>query len=190
MAKLNKSQKALLTAITEATKGEQGFMFVSELDAEYLVEAGVIEVNGDMKDEAGNVAARSLDVSTTTKTESKAVPVSKFEIESGIEVPVKGRSGAGRSSVYPFEALEVGQSFFVPNGEGMEDAYKSMSSTVSSANSRYSEEIPGETKVNRKGATVPATRQTRQFTHARAEKDGVQGTRVFRVAVDGESDKA
>lgn len=188
MAKLNKAQKALLAEIVEATKGEAGYKFVSELEAEYLREAGLIEVNGDMRDEAGNVAARAIEAATTTTT--KAAPVSKFEIETGIEVPTKAtRSGAGRSSVYPFEALEVGQSFFVAN-EGDKDAYKSMSSTVSSANARFTEEVTGETRVNRKGKTVPVTKQLRHFMHVRAEKDGVQGTRVFRVAVDGESDQA
>lgn len=187
MATLKKAQKALLAEIVEATNdAAQGFKFVSQLDAEYLLEAGLIEVNNEMQDEAGNVAARA--VQTTTPT--KAAPVSKFEIESGIEVPTKAtRSGAGRSSVYPFEALEVGQSFFVAN-DGDKDAYKSMSSTVSSANARFTEEVEGETRVNRKGKTVPVTKQLRHFMHVRAEKDGVQGTRVFRVAVDGESDKA
>lgn len=186
MATLKKAQKALLAEIVEATNGEAGYKFVSQLDAEYLLEAGLIEVNNEMQDEAGNVAARAVQTTTSTK----AAPVSKFEIETGIEVPTKAtRSGAGRSSVYPFEALEVGQSFFVAN-EGDKDAYKSMSSTVSSANARFTEEVEGETRVNRKGKTVPATRQLRHFMHVRAEKDGVQGTRVFRVAVDGEADQA
>lgn len=186
MAKLNKAQKALLAEITEATNGEPGYKFVSQLDAEYLLEAGLIEVNNEMQDGEGKVAARAVNTTNTTK----AAPVSKFEIETGIEVPTKAtRSGAGRSSVYPFEALEVGQSFFVAN-EGEKDAYKSMSSTVSSANARFTEEVEGETRVNRKGKTVPVTKQLRHFMHVRAEKDGVQGTRVFRVAVDGESDKA
>lgn len=188
MAKLNKSQKTLLAEIVEATKGEAGFKFISELDAEYLRDAGLIEINSDMHDEAGNVAARAIQLETTTPT--KAASVSKFEIETGIEMPAKTtRSGAGRTSVYPFDDLEIGQSFFVPNEEG-KDAYKSMSSTVSSANARYTEEVPGETRTNRKGVTVPATRQLRQFTHARSTKDGVEGTRVFRVPVDGESDNA
>ncbi|QZA70439.1 hypothetical protein AH03_25 [Erwinia phage AH03] len=188
MAKLNKSQKALFEAIKAATNGAEGFKFISQLDAEYLVEAGLIEVNNEMTDADGNVAARA--VAETTPETNKAAPVSKFEIESGIEIPKKSSRGAGRASVYPFDSLEVGQSFFVGNSAEVEDAYKSMGSTVSSANARYAEEIPGETKTNRKGNVVPATKQTRQFMHVRAEKDGVQGTRVFRVAVDGEADQA
>lgn len=185
--KLNKAQKALFEAIKTSP---DGFKYISQLDAEYLVEAGLIEVNTEMTDSEGNVAARA--VVTETKPQINTVTtVSKFEIESGIQVPTQKRApGAGRASVYPFEHLEIGQSFFVPNSETMEDAYKAMSSTVSSANARYSEEIPGETKVNRKGNTVPATRPTRLFVNTRAEKDGVAGSRVFRVALDGEGDQA
>ena len=187
MAKLTKAQKTLLEEIKNSA---EGFKYISQLDAEYLVEAGLIEVNSEMTDTEGNVAARAVSAEPETKKVTQVV--NKFEIESGIKIPEKQTRapGAGRASVYPFEHLEIGQSFFVPNSETMEDAYKAMSSTVSSANARYSEEIPGETKVNRKGNEVPATRPTRLFINTRGEKDGVAGSRVFRVALDGEGDQA
>ena len=41
-----------------------------------------------------------------------------IEIENGIPIPAPKRPGAGRKCIYPFAALEVGQSFFVPNQPG------------------------------------------------------------------------
>jgi hypothetical protein len=41
-----------------------------------------------------------------------------IEIENSIPIPATKRPGAGRRGTYPFAALEVGQSFFVPNQPG------------------------------------------------------------------------
>jgi hypothetical protein len=70
--------------------------------------------------------------------------------------------------------MEVGQSFFV------DKSAKNLASTVSSANARFAEEIAGETRVDRKGNTVPKTKQTRSFIVRSVEENGVKGSRIWR----------
>lgn len=109
-------------------------------------------------------------------------------IAKGIEMP--GRTRAPSAAKYPFDALEIGDSFFIADSEVANgDAYKTMASTISGTNARYSEET-GETRPNRKDAskTVAVRRQLRQFEHRRWTEEGVTGARVWRVEVDTDSD--
>lgn len=176
-----------------------------------LIESGDVEVNPDMKDEYGNIATRATtkhvqesnqvtDSTNTAVSQGPAVAaVAKpvFEVESNVAIPekVKGASTglrAGRTPIYPFDALEIGQSFFVPN-KGDKSAAKAMASTVAGANARFTEEVEGQTRVNRKNNTVPVTKQLRKFKIFDTERtvtadDGTasvqKGARVFRVALD------
>ncbi len=72
---------------------------------------------------------------------------------------------------YPFEQLEIGQSFFVPVSEDKPNPAKSLASTVTSANDRHAYEIEGETMVNRKGETVPKKGFNKRFI-VRPVEDG------------------
>ena len=105
-----------------------------------------------------------------------------FKIEDGIPVPtISGRGRGG--NVYPFDQLEVGQSFFVANSEDKPNAAKSLASTVSSATARYAvASEDGATKTNKKGETVPVMVKTRKFVVRRVEENGVKGARVWRTA--------
>ena len=167
-----------------------------------LVEAGLVEINPAMVNEAGEIATRatqagieSLDSgaivvgNATTEANSAIAETGKtekvksmFKIEDSIPVPTI--SGRGRGvNVYPFDRLAVGQSFFVPNSEDKPNAAKSLASTVSSATARYA--VPaedGSTKTNKKGEVVPVMVKTRKFVVRRAEEDGVKGARVWRTA--------
>ena len=80
--------------------------------------------------------------------------------------------------MYPFDALNVRQSFFVPNTEDKPNAAKSLASTVSSATARYAEVVEGQFKTNKKGEQVPVTRETRKFVVRSVEG----GARVWRTA--------
>ena len=75
---------------------------------------------------------------------------SGFALITGAELPASKRRGGGGGSgapqKYPFDEMEVGQSFFVAADEKHPDPVKSLGSTISSANMRYAEET-GETKV-------------------------------------------
>ena len=167
-----------------------------------LGEAGLVEINPAMVNEAGEIATRatqagieSLDSgaivvdNATTEANSAIAETGKTEkvktmLQIEDNVPVPAISGRGRGgNVYPFDQLAVGQSFFVANDESKPNAAKSLASTVSSATARYA--VPaedGSTKTNKKGEVVPVMVKTRKFVVRRAEEDGVKGARVWRTA--------
>ena len=161
-----------------------------------LVEQGLVEINPGMVDENGNVATRatqkgieSLDngnsnADNTSEATSETGVTAKtekvktmFQIEDNVPVPaISGRGRGGET--YPFEQLQVGQSFFVPNSEDKPNAAKSLASTVSSATARYAvADAEGKTKTNKKGETVPVMVETRKFIVRSVEG----GARVWRT---------
>ena len=167
-----------------------------------LVEAGLVEINPAMVNEAGEIATRATqagieslgsgaivvdnatseansEIAETGKTEKVK---SMFKIEDSIPVPTI--SGRGRGvKVYPFDQLEVGQSFFVANDESKPNAAKSLASTVCSATARYAvASEDGATKTNKKGEVVPVMVETRKFVVRSVEENGVKGARVWRTA--------
>ena len=180
----NKSKTAPafdLAAIIAATNSGS-FVYTSpEAHASALAE-GLVEVNPSMTNEAGELATRatakgieSMNAPQTPAAAPAAKPT--FAIEDSIELaPVTGRGRGGET--YPFDQLNVGQSFFVPNSAEKPNVAKSLASTVSSATRRYAEEIPGETRTDRKGNVVPALKETRKFVVRAVEG----GARVWRTA--------
>ena len=177
-------------------------MFVPESVYAPLVEAGLVEINPSMTDDNGNVATRatqagieSLDngetignnstseaTSATAETGKTEKVKTMFKIEDSIPVPtISGRGRGG--NVYPFDQLEVGQSFFVANSEDKPNAAKSLASTVSSATARYAvASEDGATKTNKKGEVAPVMVETRKFVVRSVEENGVKGARVWRTA--------
>lgn len=180
-----KTAAALDMAAIIAATNSGSFVYTSpEAHASALAD-GLVEVNPTMTNEAGELATRATAKgiesmnAPQTPAAAAATPAAKptFAIEDGIELaPVSGRGRGGET--YPFDQLNVGQSFFVPNSAEKPNVAKSLASTVSSATRRYAEEIPGQTRVDRKGNTVPAIKETRKFV-VRAV-DG--GARVWRTA--------
>lgn len=187
-----------LAQIVEATQAGT-ILYTSAADHAPLIALGHVEVNPGMANEAGHLATRATPAGIEAVRAALAQPAAsaspKVSFDIAPAVPLPSPSGRGRVagvSVYPFDKLEIGQSFFVPNTAERPDAAKSMASTVSSANARYAEEIPGQTKTNRKGETVPATKQNRQFVlRARTADEerkagfdhGKDGVRIWRVEV-------
>lgn len=173
-----------LAAVIKATEAGS-FVYTSpEAHAKALAD-GLVEVNPSMANEAGELATRataqgieSMNASQTpASTPAPAASKPQFAIEDGIALaPVTGRGRGGET--YPFDQLQPGQSFFVPNSADKPNVAKSLASTVSSATRRYAEEIPGETRVDRKGNTVPAIKETRKFVVRAVEG----GARVWRTA--------
>lgn len=87
---------------------------------------------------------------------------------------------------YPFEQLNVGQSFFVPNTEFRPEAVKTMQSAVTSANNRFAEKT-GEKRINRGGKEVDVLKLVRKFdvraeTVTGADGKEISGARVGRIA--------
>lgn len=211
--KLTQTSITLLAAIISATdaNGENsacGYVAASYPAGKALIEAGLIEVNESVKNDQGEVGARptaagreyaktgmvatSDDAGNAAASggTAEAKPRKAFVIEDAVPLPPKTR--APIEQLYPFDALSIGQSFFVSNDDVKSGkAYHSMQSTVNSANGRYSEET-GETRPNRKNPekTVAVRRQLRKFEIRHDMKDGVAGARVFRVAVEETEDNS
>lgn len=89
-------------------------------------------------------------VASLATAPAAVVSTSQFAIMSGVVLPESKRGnrggGAGAPKKYPFDALEVGQTFFVPATAADPDPVKKLGSTISSANMRYAEKT-GQTKV-------------------------------------------
>lgn len=84
-----------------------------------------------------------------------------YEIEDGVPLlpDARGRAlGGGSSALYPWDTMKVGQSFFVPETKAKQIGLSSCASTWSC----------------RHGGKV-------KFATRKCEKDGVPGTRVWRI---------
>lgn len=126
--------------------------YISKDDGMPLLKAGLIQVDINQTDAVGNALVALTEagvkmVGNSTPTGAVA-PVSPYAILSGVQLPVSKRGfakGGGAPTQYPFDKLEVGQSFFVPVSEKHPNPVKTLGSTVSAQNFKYSEET-GETE--------------------------------------------
>jgi len=140
---------------------------------------------------------------------------SKFSVDTGVSIPKITRGGSNnlkpRESEYPFEAMEIGQSFHVPTSADDAEPHKRMASNVSAANRRFERKLVPEVmqtvtrkKLSKDQAgnpiigydgkkvyeqyqeTIAQTEETRKFIARRVDSTDPQGpgVRVFRVALD------
>lgn len=166
----------LLKQIKDATESDVGFMFVGAA-AQSLQAEGLIEINGEMMDNDGNVAARITQKGVDSMSATKQVvafpvqsapaaavtaPTSAFKIVTGVEIPTSKR-GAKGDRRYPFDDLPVNGSFFVPATAEMPEPVKKLGSTVSSATARYSVPDGEATRTTKNGEVVQKMKPTRQF---------------------------
>lgn len=145
---------ALLEALKTATDGGS-FLYISPNDdANALLTGGLISVDqaNINPQNAEQAAATITDAGRAVlapKPASDPIVGSSFTLMSNIPLPEAKRGkggGAGAPSKYPFDTMEIGNSFFVPVSADMPDPVKTMQSTVSSTNLRFSEET-GQTKT-------------------------------------------
>jgi len=211
MSNLSKAQIAKLGEIVEATRaGEPGFVYMTEKSVKILLDAEYVECNTQMTDgnkvavratksgadaydaaqaEGANAPDETVTDGTPTAPNEGTRPMNTFNIDNAVPIPAIKRSGAA-TSIYPFDALAVGQSFFVPATEDMPNPGKSLASTVSSASKRYATET-GTRTINRKNkesgemeaVEVPAYTYERKFMVRTVEENGVKGARVWRIEV-------
>lgn len=147
---------ALLQSIAKAT-AENNVVYVNKSEGEPLLAKALIVVNLEMPDpnDASRVASRITDTgleylkNMTNAQATKPVEAAStgFAIITNAVLPAskRGNKGGGAPTIYPFEQMEIGQSFFVPKSEKHPDPVKTLGSTVSSANMRFAEET-GQTK--------------------------------------------
>lgn len=195
-------EKLSLAAVVNC--GEPGYIFTFPDEHAELLALGYVQVNPELKDANGTIATAAtqagIDFINSQNGEPDASKEVKtmdaFVIETSSEMPVTGNRGGGRSTVYPFDQLPapvpgadgklVYANFFVPGTEDKPDPVKSLASTVSSANLRFSSPDPsGKTRVvsrgPNKGGVVPALVYSRKFKITEGEKDGVKGARIWRI---------
>lgn len=173
---------------------EMGYTFRKPEELTEPERLGFVEVNRTVCDEKDTMFAARItptgmdfaELTLKTKDEEsqpakseKETKMTEIQIETATIPEVKRARGRKPGQCkYPFDALEVetNNSFFIADQEG-KPAIKTVSPSVAEANRRYSEPVEGETRVNRKGNVVPATRQLRKFIVRKVEG----GARVFRV---------
>lgn len=150
--------KTLLKAIVAATASGNHY-FVSQDEGKPLLghNPPLIVVNFDiMQGDKAASKATDVGIAMVNGNSAAAAPAaatavgSAFSIMKGVELPASRRGAGlhgGAPKKYPFEGMEVGDSFFVAVSEDTPNPLKTLGSTVSSANMRYAEEIPGETRT-------------------------------------------
>lgn len=205
---MDKKSFKLLVKIAEATQDAvRGFLFVTEAEA---IAAGVNEnpqlvlVNAQMIDptDPSKRAAKATEAGIQyVANHVNAAPAggsqSPFSILSGVVLPEakKRGGGAGAPTVYPFEAMEVGSTFFVPKSADRPDPVKSLGSTISAANLRYAVKTgeveksvtkrgpknkavidPATGKPEKVNKLMPVYKHTRKFTVRAVEGGKTYGT--------------
>lgn len=167
---------------------------VSQADGLPLVnnDPPLVEINtGDVVE--GLAAVRITDagkaqLNGSTKAAVAASDTPIYAIISGFVPPVKvrkaGRGGAGAPTIYPWATMEVGGSFFV-GVSAKPDPVKSLTSAVSSANMKYSEEV-GEPKSHTRTKRGPGNKAV-MGADGKAEKETVmrcdrQAVKKFELA--------
>jgi flagellin-like hook-associated protein FlgL len=154
MAKKLTIDTKVLELVGKAT-AEGGFAYVTKEQGLPLMQHNppLIDINTAMTDGNGGAAARLTAagfemLKDATQSVADAPSAGGYKIIQGAALPTskRGNRGGGAPTVYPFDNLEIGDTFFVPVSDKHKDPVKTLGSTVSSANMRYAVET-GETEV-------------------------------------------
>lgn len=148
---------ALLTAIANAPQ------YVSKDDGLGLYQAGFITVDAANANPQGEALATITDagkqyLTNLNQPENASKPM--FGIMKNVAIPASkrgNRKGAGAPTQYPFETMEVGDTFFVPVSDKHLDPVKQLGSTVSAQNMKYSVET-GETEQSERTKRGPGNK--------------------------------
>lgn len=153
--------KVYLAKIVEATDANQQ-VFVGQAMGQPMLAHNppLIEINPGVTnpDDPTQVLCRSTSAAkeylasanTTTHVEAKPAATS-YTIIKNVEIPAAKRrgnpSGNGAPAKYPFDSMEVGDTFFSADTEHKKgNAVKALGSSISAQNKKYSKET-GETKT-------------------------------------------
>lgn len=126
----------------------EGGLYLTQTEAKDELAASNITVNRD--DMQGDRAlcmltekGRALVTVSGNKTDETEEDESAFEIEDDYEMPEETaiRRGGKRASKYPFDKLEIGQSFHIPKTDKMPDPVQAIASSITQARRRFSEPV-------------------------------------------------
>lgn len=201
---LKKTSVSLLLATAAAMFVEPNYHLATPAEASELLAALLAEQNPDIAEgdhvatrltEAGMTEAKAngfvepaADEGDEDDTVVHVMPAAGFVIEDAVAIP--GARGGKGQSIYPFDKLEVTQSFFIPATAEMDNPAKSLASTVSSATARFAIPVEGETETktfidyqkDEKGAYVKNAEGKRIQTGKRTETvPKMKNTRVFTI---------
>ena len=196
---LKKASVSLLATIATAMAAEPFYALATEKEAKELIDGKLAEFNPDIRDgdkiairltDEGLKANSEMNTSTTgndanANTGNAPAAASSFAIIDGAALPSAARGGRN-GPVYPFDDLNVGQSFFVPATADKPEPAKSIASTATSAAKRFATPVknPDGSAVMEtyKVRGVEKTREkfeyTRQFAVKSVEKGKTYGSWV------------
>jgi len=209
-----KDTKELLGDLYEATKSGS-FLYLPGDICEILLKKGWGEVNDEIVNDEGHKAARLTEAGATEAgintgdsispddTSAKEVhelepdarsvrsasqqkeAIHMYKIED--KQVVKKRANSGNQK-YPFDQLEIGQSFFVPATKERPEPWKSLAGAITVANKKASELMFDESgnpimRINKRGTEVQATRPLKKFAMQKDTVDGVNGVRMGRIMI-------
>ena len=147
-----------------------------------------LESEGESASQVGLIGERA-DALAKETADHIAKTKASVVIEKGVPLPSKGCAFVQRRQAFPFDELEVEDSFFIKATESKPEPWKSYASTVSNATRSFAvPDSSGEMVVNRKGQKVPKLVQTRKFVIRAVEETDAEtgevviGARVWRVA--------
>ena len=160
--------------------GSEGFIEIFDGDVSGFAFAPgeiavVVSSEGErmIRDYVGAIVTREISENTTAYT-----------IEKGVNIaPIKKNSGK-KLIKFPFDLMEVDDSFHVPVSDSYPNPGKTLQTTVSSATSRYSINDPsGTTRKNKSGQIVPVKIKTREFSLRTVGIEDLNGpgARVYRT---------
>jgi hypothetical protein len=154
---------------------------------EGLLKDNLVEQNADIRD-GDKIATRATEAGIAAYNTQKDAEnassdgASAFEIDDGVPMPT-ARGGGRTSTQYPFDRLEVGQSFHIAATTDKPNPAKSIASTVSAATKKFATPT-GETKKSAKGNDIPVLNYTRKFSVKAVDANDPKGAgaRVWRTA--------
>jgi hypothetical protein len=180
--------KNYLKKIVDATAAGTP-VYVGQAMGQPMVAAGLIEINTAVQNpaDATEVICRSTPAAVDYLAAAPAAPAEtvkvagNYAIMKNVALPAAKRrgnpSGNGAPTKYPFEGMEVGDTFFSGNSEHKKgDAVKALGSTISSQNKKYSTET-GEHK------TVTRAIRDKQTHKAVLNADGSKQTETVSLPV-------
>lgn len=146
MAKIT---KAMIASVVAIAASDTGFLMLTQAEGADIVNAGLAVV--DTANVEGDKAAVSLTeegkklAAENGAGDATTSGAGKYEIESDVVMPT-GATRRGREGSYPFDKLEIGQSFHVAKTAENPDPTNRLASSVSGARVRFSVET-GETET-------------------------------------------
>lgn len=193
---LNAKDKERLQRAVEGTNSSQGYIMGTKAEFKTLADQNLVLFNDTIKD-GNRVAVKASDAgiaafnaasgggTSTSNPAGVVATTAAFKITKGVELPaIRRRVGEATGSRYPFDTMEVGDSFHVPSSDAMKNPAKSLASSVTAANRRYSVKAEGQHKTH-KGNMIDNYTYVRNYTiravtKAGGDPDG-DGARIWRT---------